>query len=266
MDRMDLLTSAQDLLPAHYAALCERQFLSAKFFFSGSWGTGALDDMEWNWRNGEEPETGVSASLRAAVQGIVMGNAEVWAVVADNVGGSACLTMLRDGTVSLQVWEDVRTTRHEGSLQKNILDGPGEAARTFNVDEKEIHAVLAMLAKAGVARASARFSGSGDNGQLDEVEVADAEGRRAPKWNTRKIARAHPDGQRLYAFFDQMTEATGIDWWNNIGGDGEIVLDVTEPALSMKVMQYGEESVLKYEAETHLPRWQGPTDEPSVGP
>ena len=80
---------------------------------------------------------------------------------------------------------------------------------------------------AGVNKVHISFSGGGDSGQVDEINITMADGF------------TEPEGldDRLRDFAYKFLEGTGIDWYNNDGGQGEIEFDLTSvpPAFSANV-------------------------------
>lgn len=80
---------------------------------------------------------------------------------------------------------------------------------------------------AGVNHVTISFSGGGDSGQVDVIKITMADGFTEP-------CDLH---EKLDAFAYKFLEGTGIDWYNNDGGQGEIEFDLTSvpPAFSANV-------------------------------
>ena len=74
----------------------------------------------------------------------------------------------------------------------------------------------AMLA-AGVAKASVSFYGSGDSGQIEDVRIEMLPGKEKP-------SDLH---NLLEGWAYKALEGTGVDWYNNDGGQGEFTFDMT---------------------------------------
>ena len=70
---------------------------------------------------------------------------------------------------------------------------------------------------AGVNHVKISFSGGGDSGQIDEIAITMADGFAEPK-------ELH---ERLEQWAYNFLEGTGVDWYNNDGGQGEFEFDLT---------------------------------------
>ena len=83
---------------------------------------------------------------------------------------------------------------------------------------RESLAKLKEVAAAGVTKMHVRFSGSGDEGDINEIECF-AEG----------VPMKEPalEGLRgaVYTLLDQIVT---IDWWNNDGGGGYLIIDLVD--------------------------------------
>lgn len=80
---------------------------------------------------------------------------------------------------------------------------------------------------AGVNKVHIEFAGGGDSGSIDTIQIEMAEGF------------TEPDDlkERLENFAYAWLDGTGIDWYNNEGGQGHIEFDLTSvpPAFSANV-------------------------------
>ena len=97
---------------------------------------------------------------------------------------------------------------------------------------EEIRLVLcAAMVAAGVASVEIRFAGSGDSGNIDEIEIAMVDGHVEPDDLQKKLE------DWAYSFL----EGTGVDWQNNDGGQGTISFELTNAAPHFHaVVEYNE--------------------------
>ena len=98
------------------------------------------------------------------------------------------------------------------SMDKIIAQMEAERAAAAE-DADEARGKLALkLFHAGVRHVMVSFSGCGDSGQIDEISIAMAEGKPEQDWMRLDVE----------AWSDRYLEGTGVDWYNNDGGFGEI--------------------------------------------
>jgi hypothetical protein len=93
-----------------------------------------------------------------------------------------------------------------------------EAARAAKeTDAAAKRGALALkLFAAGVRHVLITFNGSGDSGQVDGVSITMLENKATPEW----VRKETEDW--VYAYLD----GTGVDWYNDVGGFGEIEFDI----------------------------------------
>jgi hypothetical protein len=123
---------------------------------------------------------------------------------------------------------------------------PSQEARVAFIAAMKIH---------GVAKALAEFSGSSDSGQVDEVTFLGLDGSHVEMDDTQlnwvRDVSSHVNGEwtsvteeaklSAAAIVEQMCydalEETGLDWYNNDGGQGEFTIDFTTipPAITLDV-------------------------------
>lgn len=99
-----------------------------------------------------------------------------------------------------------------------------EAAEKASTERSKL--AIEMQA-AGVNHVKISFAGGGDSGSIDEVDITMADGFTKPQ----------DLEERLRDFAYGWLEGTGIDWYNNDGGQGEMEFDLTSvpPAFSANV-------------------------------
>ncbi|HEV2559320.1 MAG TPA: hypothetical protein VGU45_11890 [Microvirga sp.] len=126
--------------------------------------------------------------------------------------------------------------------------------------EKLRAAVMAKLVERGVVEVRIEFDGCGDEGQVDEIVAVRTDGVTDlldwpceipgkmmgvgrvwdPKHRTMVLLDA-PRPMTMYDLLDawafDLLEETGVDWVNNEGGFGEIVIDPVEDSISCEMNQ-----------------------------
>lgn len=95
------------------------------------------------------------------------------------------------------------------------------------------HVLCAAMAAGGVATVTIHFTGYGDSGQIDDVEIAMVAGHTEPT----DLAEQLEDW--AYTFL----EGTGVDWQNNDGGYGNITFDLTQGLPEFTAEVYYNETV-----------------------
>lgn len=108
--------------------------------------------------------------------------------------------------------------------------------------------LLSTLKLLSTARVVVEFAGSGDSGSIENVAVLDYNGAKVDltghklDWVTTSstykdgkwVETSTPEVKELGAIIEQVAyaaiESTGLDWYNNEGGQGEFTIDfVTSP-------------------------------------
>lgn len=93
------------------------------------------------------------------------------------------------------------------------------AAKAEECENTRMDLARAMHA-CGVLKAAAYFSGCGDEGSIYSIEFEMRAGVEEPDDARKKFA------DWCYKYL----EGTGVDWYNNDGGNGEIAFDLSTPA------------------------------------
>lgn len=113
--------------------------------------------------------------------------------------------------------------------------------------------ILASMAMKGICKIIADFSGSGDSGSVDSVrfydcdeELVDGLGTVVVPWQKSSkfyrdgkwVEEVHKTSQSLHDVMTDLAytalESTGLDWYNNDGGQGEVVFTMY-PEFSVEV-------------------------------
>lgn len=115
--------------------------------------------------------------------------------------------------------------------------------------------IMNLLASLGATRIEITFSGGGDSGEVDSATLLDAIGNELPMpdmkvqgWEKTKVwekggctVTIEPKVMTINELLIQMTydalEETSLDWYNNEGGAGEMIIDFREspPRLELEV-------------------------------
>lgn len=105
------------------------------------------------------------------------------------------------------------------------------------VTNKVIDRLFAQLRLHNVALITISFEGSGDAGSIEEIQLFDASDNEIaiPKAATFRGAEANDNGRRqptvgeaLENLGYEMLDKTGVDWYNNEGGFGEIHINISD--------------------------------------
>lgn len=86
--------------------------------------------------------------------------------------------------------------------------------------DEERHAFRQRLTESMITKVTISFSGSGDSGQIDSVEFYYVEDHQLPESQEEVLK------QDLTAWAYKYLEGVGVDWYNNDGGQGEIIFDL----------------------------------------
>ncbi len=115
--------------------------------------------------------------------------------------------------------------------------------------------LFTLLRMIGGAKVVVQFQGGGDCGEIADADLYDKEGNRRElsdtkilwtiekdkfvnnEWITEAVEEFMPVKEVLRHVTETMLENEGLDWYNNDGGQGELVIDLTEepPSVVLKV-------------------------------
>jgi predicted dehydrogenase len=114
---------------------------------------------------------------------------------------------------------------------------------------KQIKTILQMIRAAGGTYITIDFDGSGDSGSIHHIDIAphnmdfavtydeDSSTYSNGEWIKKSEAKTQPVMQALEQICYDMLEVTGIDWYNNDGGFGQLEIDLTKGSVKLEVNQ-----------------------------
>ena len=116
---------------------------------------------------------------------------------------------------------------------------------------KQIKTMFAMLKAYGAKEINISFDGSGDSGSIDSVNIYNGEKNINPdfsveytetssrysdgKWVETHTSVIKPVKDALEMVCYDMLQETGIDWYNNDGGFGELRVDLDSGEVGLEV-------------------------------
>lgn len=127
---------------------------------------------------------------------------------------------------------------------------------------EQAKAILRLCKEKGATEIVVRFDGSGDSGSIDEVYIDlkepliveyDEESTRydGDKWVTTSTTKQVQLRDALEQITYDMLEKTGIDWYNNDGGYGELNVDLVQGTIQLEVnSRYTEVTTDTFELDT----------------
>lgn len=115
--------------------------------------------------------------------------------------------------------------------------------------KEEKQTLLTQLNLLGAKQVYVFFQGGGDDGQIEDVYYIDVHGDRKDipsdmiSWTTMTYGSQQPDTRqtKLYDVLEDLCsralDSTGLDWYNNEGGQGNFIIDFTEspPKIELQV-------------------------------
>ena len=129
---------------------------------------------------------------------------------------------------------------------------------------EQAKAILRLCKEKGATEIVVRFDGSGDSGSIDEVYIDlkepliveyDEESTRydGDKWVTTSTTKQVQLRDALEQITYDMLEKTGIDWYNNDGGYGELNVDLVQGTIQLEVnSRYTEVTTDTFELDTNF--------------
>jgi hypothetical protein len=115
------------------------------------------------------------------------------------------------------------------------------------VKREQIKEILKMIRAAGGKRITIEFDGSGDSGSITGVAIEphsmdfpvvyneDKSTWKDGTWNTESTPKTQPVKEALEQICYDMLERTGIDWYNNDGGFGQLEFDLETGETNLEV-------------------------------
>ena len=122
-------------------------------------------------------------------------------------------------------------------------------------DKDKKHVLITFLRMIGAVQVEVQFQGGGDSGEIEEARAYDKDGKELDlsvsklDWTTEKevfkdgvwVAETEQDfvvvKDILRSATETMLENEGLDWYNNDGGQGRMLIDLTAepPVITLEV-------------------------------
>jgi hypothetical protein len=119
--------------------------------------------------------------------------------------------------------------------------------RTFTAeDQDDSAAIMELLTGYGVAHITIEYSGGGDSGQIDEINVTGvADAQQVPLAKEHECMLGKPGTLKdlIDRWADGITEQLGYDWYNNDGGGGTITITPSEGKVDVDAHYFETQSV-----------------------
>jgi hypothetical protein len=154
-----------------------------------------------------------------------------------------------------------KTTPYPGDGTVGFEIPDSEKARSFFPPDQsaETLADALKLCPPSVVRITAKYSGSGDSGQFDEIEFYDADG------NSVGFPAEKQVGDTIEKAFDQILEDTHGGWEINDGASGEFTITLATGQIDHEHHDYYTESTLTEHTYNLDGEEIGDGDEPEGG-
>lgn len=134
---------------------------------------------------------------------------------------------------------------------------------------ENLRAILPTLQAHGITAVSVYFDGSGDEGSIQNIHLQPGDSeetvlalpaqiRQSARFldGDRWVTQTAPNDTTIEEAIETITydflEETGVDWYNNDGGFGELVINVTAGTVSIDVSTRFTESTTAYSAERDI--------------
>ncbi len=207
------------------------------------------------------------------------GNCAIAAVLIDKQRWTVELTLTNDPDVPLRI-EQIKT-RYNGlpaahtrqkiyeelgiDLKKAAASYPSCAVQSYLYMEN-LRRILPILREGGINTVTVSFNGGGDSGAVEDIAYE-------PNQDVKDMPIEHlstdsyfdegqwrrsvtPQQSTINEVIDALTydylEETGIDWCNDDGGFGELIIDVQQGTVSLEVNVRYTESNTQYDAERDI--------------
>ena len=248
-----------DALPG----LRDASIAKVTFAFSGYGDQGQMDSCECEDADGKDIAWPDGMGLREAGEKFFdeCAGGSAWSYISNNEGGAASITLdVAEGSLSVRV---LLASIEEGDDQEFSLnfasgDIDPEYAKDFGKDKQErTVAMFDQLETMGAISVAVQFSGAGDSGAIDCVDVLMPEGETfdgaqpvsfaSEEWEPGpermskvRATREHAIGGVIEDVATLIIGQSYIDWWNNTGGFAKLSLDVSARTAKGRVVGYFE--------------------------
>lgn len=210
------------------------------------------------------------------------GDCAIAAVFADGQRWTVELALTKDADAPLRI--DQIKTRYNGlppasirqhihemlgiDLKKSSPSGSTPAAQNY-IYMENLRRVLPVLRQHGIETVTVSFNGEGDSGSIDDIFYTpmdrgdEVKGLPVEHFGTSTFfeegqwrRQAGLRQSTLNEAFDELTydflEETGVDWYNDSGGYGELVIDVQHGTVSLEVQVRYTNTSTEYSAERDI--------------
>ncbi|MCB1651160.1 MAG: PcfJ domain-containing protein [Alphaproteobacteria bacterium] len=153
------------------------------------------------------------------------------------------------------------------ALKKTAGVSVGSAMPNY-IYMENLRRILPVLRAQGIENVTISFEGYGDSGSIEDISYAPCTNENIKEIPVEHLCTAShfDDGQWLKTVtpqqstlneaIDELTydylEETGVDWYNNDGGYGELVIDVNAGTVALEVNVRYTESTTEYSAERDI--------------
>lgn len=210
------------------------------------------------------------------------GDCAIAAVFVDGQRWTVELALTKDADAPLRI--DQIKTRYNGlppasvrqeihdmlgiDLKKSNPSGSMPAAQNY-IYMENLRRVLPVLRQHGIEAVTVSFNGEGDSGSIDDISYTPRERGDEVKslpvehfgtstyfdegqWRRQAGLRQSTLNEALDELTYDYLEETGVDWYNNDGGYGELVIDVQNGTVSLDVKVRYTETSTEYSAERDI--------------
>lgn len=210
------------------------------------------------------------------------GHCAIAAVFVDGQRWTVELALTKDEAAPLRI--DQIKTRYNGlppasvrqeihdilgiDLKKSNPSGSMPAAQNY-IYMENLRRILPVLRQHGIEAVTVSFNGEGDSGSIDDISYAPRERGDEIKslpvehfgtttffdegqWRRQAGLRQSTLNEALDELTYDYLEETGVDWYNNDGGYGELVIDVQAGTVSLDVKVRYTETSTEYSAERDI--------------
>lgn len=211
-----------------------------------------------------------------------LGECAIAAVFVDGQRWTVELALTKDEAAPLRIYQI--KTRYNGlppaSVRQEIYDilgidlkksnpsGYMPAAQNY-IYMENLRRILPVLRQHGIEVVTVSFNGEGDSGSIDDISYAPRERGDEIKslpvehfgtstffdegqWRRQAGLRQSTLNEALDELTYDYLEETGVDWYNNDGGYGELVIDVQAGTVSLDVKVRYTETNTEYSAERDI--------------
>lgn len=210
------------------------------------------------------------------------GHCAIAAVFVDGHRWTVELALTKDEAAPLRI--DQIKTRYNGlppasvrqeihdmlgiDLKKSNPSGSMPAAQNY-IYMENLRRILPVLRQHGIEAVTVSFNGEGDSGSIDDISYAPMERGDEVKslpvehfgtstyfdegqWRRQAGLRQSTLNEALDELTYDYLEETGVDWYNNDGGYGELVIDVQAGTVSLDVQVRYTNTSTEYSAERDI--------------